>query len=222
MSSANLGAILTGVGIAVLMLVVLPFALHSTQLGTSGLFAPGNLETRFFASGQSFSNYAIFWHMLLGGVLTLLIPLQLLSALRNRWPIVHRWSGRFLCGCGLLTGVGGLGYITLRGTIGGVWMDAGFALYGVLLCLSAFQAIRYARAKRFADHRRWALRLFVLSMGSWLYRVHYGVWFALTDGIGSTPAFDGAFDLFQNVAFFLPYLFLLELWLRAGNRKTNA
>ena len=57
-------------------------------------------------------------------------------------------------------------------------------------------------------------RLFVLVLGSWLYRVHYGLWYLATDGLASTPEFTGTFDRVQNVAFYLPYLVLLEIWLR--------
>ena len=74
--------------------------------------------------------------------------------------------------------------------------------------------MRYARARNFQRHREWALRLFVLALGSWLFRVHYGLWFALTDGLGSTPDLTGPFDRIQVFAFFLPYLVWLEWYLR--------
>lgn len=201
-------------GLGLLMLLSLPFMLYSADLGRVGftLTEPG--ESRFFVTGQSVGNVAIFGHMMLGGVLMLMTPLQVWPGLRHRFPGFHRWSGRFLCLAAVLTGTGGLLYIGLRGTIGGAWMNLGFALYGGLIVLAAGQAIRHARARAFARHRRWALRLLVLSFGSWFYRVHYGLWYAATDGTASTPAFDGTFDLIQNFAFYVPYLLLLELWLR--------
>ncbi|WP_405049018.1 DUF2306 domain-containing protein [Roseobacter fucihabitans] len=195
-------------------MVLLPFSLHSSRLGLTGLAAADTLDSRFFAAGKSFGNHAIFGHMVLGGFLTLLVPLQLWGTLRRRAPALHRWCGRLLCGCAVLTGVGGLAYIAVRGTIGGAWMNAGFALYGALLIISALQTVRYALKNRFSDHRTWALRLFVLSIGSWIYRIHYGVWYALTDGLASTPTFEGRFDLIQNFAFYLPYLVALEIWRR--------
>ena len=114
----------------------------------------------------------------------------------------------------LLTGAAGCAFILTRGTIGGRWMDAGFLLYGALMMLAAVQAWRFARAGRFVPHRAWALRLFVLVLGSWLYRVHYGLWYLATDGLASNPEFTGTFDSVQNFAFYLPYLVLLEIWLR--------
>ncbi|WP_254813682.1 hypothetical protein [Rhodovulum sp. ES.010] len=94
----------------------------------------------------------------------------------------------------LIAGVTGTAYIVLRGTIGGPVMDAGFAGYGVLLMVAAVQTLRSGRAGNLEHHRDWALRLFWLALGSWLYRVHYGVWYALTDGLWSNDAFTGAGD----------------------------
>lgn len=91
-------------------------------------------------------------------------------------------------------------------------MDLGFGLYGGLMLLAAVQTVRHARARAFGQHQVWALRLAVLAMASWAYRVHYGLWFALTGGIASTPEFTGLFDQIQVFASFLPYLLLLELW----------
>lgn len=214
MATVKLRNIGVTVGLGLLVLLMLPFALYALQEGRVVFAGSGGSESRLFTPGALLSNYAIFGHMMLGGVLTLLVPLQALPVLRQKLPRVHRWSGRFLCGVALLTAAGGLTYIAARGTIGGMPMDVGFALYGVLLGLCAVQAVRRARARQFDAHRRWALRLLVLCLGSWLYRVHYGVWYALTGGLASTPTFEGTFDLIQNVAFYLPYLVLLELWMR--------
>ncbi|MBW4709495.1 DUF2306 domain-containing protein [Roseobacter sp. YSTF-M11] len=211
---------LVSVGMCGLVLLMLPFVLHALRAGVEGLSASPDIDSRFYEAGRGFSNAAIFGHMVLGGVLTACAPLQLLTGMRQKWPVLHRWSGRVLVGAACLTGLGGLVFIVLRGTIGGLWMDAGFGVYGALLTLCAIQAVRHARAGRFATHRQWALRLFVLSLGSWLYRVHYGLWYAVTGGVASTATFDGAFDIVQNVAFYLPYLIVLEVWMARSRVQT--
>jgi len=93
-------------------------------------------------------------------------------------------------------------------------MDFAFALYGLCVLLCALQTVRRARQREMILHREWALRLFVLAIGSLLYRVHYGIWYELTGGIGMAPRFSGPFDQFQNFAFFVPYLLLVELYVR--------
>ena len=220
MAIIRLRTVATTAGLSLVALLALPFVLHAVGAGLAGLFDPTGRESRFFVPGDSISNGAIFGHMVLGGLLMVFMPLQLVPVLRRRFPTVHRWCGRAVCLGAVLTGAGGLAYIVFQGTIGGPWMDAGFALYGTLLVLSALQAVRHGRARRFAQHRRWALRLVLLAFGSWFYRLHYGIWYLLTGGLASTPRFDGAFDLVQNVAFYLPYLLLLELWLRRERRES--
>ncbi|GFE52248.1 DUF2306 domain-containing protein [Roseobacter cerasinus] len=204
------------IGWGLLILLALPFVHWSLTSGVGPLTGADLADNRFYTPQLTLANLAIFSHMALGAGLMLFIPLQVWPGLRQRWPGYHRWMGRVLCLAGVIVGLGGLTYIAMRGTIGGVWMNAGFALYGALVVICAGQALRHARYKAFAIHRQWALRLLVLSFGSWLYRVHYGLWYLATGGVASTPDFDGAFDLVQNFAFYLPYLLALELelWMR--------
>ena len=198
-----------------LMALVWPFVRHALELGALGLTDGAATQSRLFTPGAQVPNVAIFAHMAAGAVLTLMIAVQLLDGLRQRWMRLHRINGYLMFTCAMLTGAGGLAYIAFQGTIGGPWMNTGFALYGGLMIGVAIQTVRRAQQRRVSSHRRWALRLFVLAMGSWLYRVHYGIWYALTGGVASNEAFTGTFDLVQNFAFYLPYLLMLELWFRS-------
>ena len=193
-----------------LVLCTLPFAYHASQLGIRGLGSAAD-TSRVFTPNAPLTNFSVFLHMLVGATITVLAPLQLSLWLRTKKPKIHRTIGKALVFLAIPTALGGFGYILLRGTIGGTAMNAAFAVYGALLLIAAFQTIRFARARNFTRHNRWALRFFFLIIGSWIYRVHYGLWFAIIGQTGHTPAFDGGFDLFQNWAFFAPYLLILEL-----------
>ena len=208
------GVIFGTVAVFLLMLSVWWFVDHSVRQGVSGLTTDLSLVNRLYLSGATVTNIAIFSHMVLGGVLTLLVPLQIYGPLRRKWPALHRVTGRVLVLCGVGAGLGGLLYIALHGTIGGPVMDIGFALYGGLIVLTAVMAAWHAMSGRIHAHRAWALRFFVLALGSWIYRVHYGLWHALTGGIGTEPDFSGPFDVVQVFAFFLPYLAAVEVFLR--------
>lgn len=187
-------------------LLAIPFIIHAVRFGVSGLTTDLTGETHLFARGQTLANLSIFAHMVLGAVITLLAPVQFITPLRNRFPKVHRVTGRVFVGAAALGAIGGLTYIVTRRTIGGPVMDYAFAVYGVCVLVSAIQTGRYARARNFDTHNEWALRLFVLAMGSWLYRVQYGLWTTLTGGLWMAPGFSGPFDLFQDFAFYVPYL----------------
>lgn len=154
-------------------------------------------------------------HFAAGGLILVLGWIQLLGRVRKRFPALHRWSGRVYVAATLLAGVGGLTFIAVKGTVGGLVMDVGFGLYGVLMILAAVQTLRHAMAGRMGAHRAWALRLFALAIGSWLYRMDYGFWMLLADGAGHAPGFRGPFDRVMAFFFYLPNLLVVEAYLRA-------
>ncbi|QBF34089.1 DUF2306 domain-containing protein [Thalassococcus sp. S3] len=219
---ARLRPVIAPALLILLVLLTIPFGIYSANFGGNGLSGQLDGLSRFQIDTMPVTNASIFAHMLAGALVTCLAPLQLIGAIRRRWPRLHRLNGYILIVVATLTAIGGLVFISNRGTIGGPLMNMGFTLYGGLMLLSAIQAMRHARARRFDLHMAWALRLFVLAIGSWLYRVHYGLWYALTGGAASTAAFTGLFDQIQMFAFYLPYLALLEIWLQRRGINTFA
>ena len=206
-------------GLTVLFVAVLGFALPSVTRGFAALGGDHEAMGRF--AGTRLSDLGLFSHMIAGGIISLLAFVQWAGPLRRRWPVAHRMSGRLLVPLAFLTALGGLTYIALRGTIGGPLMSAGFALYGLLMAGAAVQTLRFAMAGAVTRHQRWGTRLIILCLGSWLYRVHYGLWYggtcAISDtlcGIGSQEDFQGLFDQVQVFAFYLPYLLIAELIMR--------
>ncbi|WP_136658857.1 DUF2306 domain-containing protein [Nitratireductor sp. XY-223] len=218
-------AVLQFLAVGALVLLSAPFVLHALHFGFGGLVSDLSRVTHLYRTDGTVSNPAMFGHMVAGAVITLLAPLQLLTVLRRRLPFVHRLIGYVVCCTAVLTAVGGLAYIWLRQTIGvayiwlrqtigGPLMDFAFAGYGLCVLAAAIQAVRFARARDFERHRRWALRMFVLAIGSWIYRVHYQLWHLATGGLWTEPGFTGPFDLFQLFAFYVPYLVGLEIYFR--------
>lgn len=171
---------------------------------------------------QPAANVGIGLHFATGGVILLLGSIQLIKNIRVRFPAVHRWVGRIYVAASLVAAVGGLLFIVVRGTIGGTVMDIGFGLYGVLMLIAAVQTIRYARAGRLDLHRAWALRLYALAIGSWLFRMEHGFWYALSGHYGHTPQFTGGFDKIMAFFFYVPNLLVAEIFIRATKQKTSA
>jgi Predicted membrane protein (DUF2306) len=169
---------------------------------------------RLYDASHPLATMSIGLHFATGALLLVMGPVQLLSRVRARWPALHRWVGRVSVVVAGITGAAGLGFIVVQGTIGGVPMNIGFALYGGLMVLAAVQTLRFARAKDLEAHRAWALRLYALIIGSWLYRMEYGFLFALADGAGHTGTFDARIDVVMSFFFYVPNLMLVELVLR--------
>ncbi|MEM7500307.1 MAG: DUF2306 domain-containing protein [Pseudomonadota bacterium] len=210
------------IGWLLLVLMLGPFALYAALQGVGGIAGDLPADNRFLLADATASNLSIFTHMITGAAITFLAPFQLVGAVRRRWPRLHRLLGRMLVALAIPTALGGLGFIFIRGTEGGWIMDLGAFGYGACVLVSAVETFRHARAGRFALHREWALRLFVLAIASWIYRMHYVLWYLATDGLWSNEDFTGAFDLVTIFAFYIPYLALIEVYIRATRPSDRA
>jgi Predicted membrane protein (DUF2306) len=186
------------------------------HLGQWNILVPGLYDQRNLTAV-----FAIAAHFATGAVILLLGPVQLIGAVRNRWPRFHRWLGRIYVCTAAVAGIGGLGFIFSKGTIGGAAMNIGFGLYGVLILLAAVQTYRNARHRRWEAHRAWAIRLFALAIGSWLYRLDYGFWLTVASPIGHTPDYRGTFDIVMSFFFYLPNLVVAELFIRAARLRAH-
>ena len=169
---------------------------------------------KLYEAGKPAATTGIGAHFAAGALILVLGPIQLVGAVRRNAPALHRWLGRAYVAAAFLAGVGGLAFIMLQGTIGGWPMNIGFAIYGGLMVLAAVETIRHAMARRIEVHRAWAIRLFALAIGSWLYRLYYGFWELIAGSAGHTPTFDGPFDYVMDFFFFVPNLIIAELFIR--------
>jgi hypothetical protein len=88
-----------------------------------------------------------------------------------------------------------------------------------LIITFALVAWRAARARTFTNHRRWALRTWIVASGVWFQRVGIFGWTTLDPAaIGMTKDFDGWFDLSWAFGCYLLPLAILELYLRVKDR----
>lgn len=170
-----------------------------------------------YRTGDPVGNTTLGLHLLLAAVITAGGLLQLLPALRHRVPALHRWNGRVFLAASLLASVGGLYLVWTRDGAGALSMDVGISLNGVLILIFGVQAWRLAVARRIEDHRRWALRTFVLVSGVWFFRVGMMGWILANGGrpVGIGETFDGPFVRTLAFACYLLPLAGVELWLRA-------
>jgi hypothetical protein len=188
---------------------------YRTTLG--GDFAGWNAKPLItgHVPGDTAGNGQFAIHVLTAGVMTLAGLVQLVPAVRARWPRLHRWSGRLFLTAALLLSLGGLwltwgrgSYLTLTGAVA-ISLDALLIIgFGTL-------AWRAARRRDFAAHRRWALRTFMAASAVWFMRVGYMAWGIGTGGAGIGPRMNGPFDLVWAFGTYLLPLAVLEIYLRA-------
>lgn len=175
-----------------------------------------------FVAGDTAGNLFFAVHVLMAAVITFGGLVQLVPAIRGRWPAAHRWNGRLYLASALILALGGLWMTWARGTWLNLAGGIGITLDACLILGFAALAWQAARHRRFADHRRWAIRLFVVASAVWFMRVSYMAWGMASGGAGIGKAMDGPFDLFLAFANSLLPLAVAELYLRAGAHGTPA
>lgn len=167
-----------------------------------------------YVAGDSFGNIAVGVHLFLAFVVTICGPLQLIPQIRTHAPVFHRWNGRIYLTTAVVTSIAGLVMLFHRGSVGDTTQHAGIAFNAVLVIVFAAMALRYALARDFVTHRRWALRLFLAVSGVWFYRVGLMLWLVANKGpAGFDPVtFQGPFLYFISFANYLLPLIVLEIY----------
>lgn len=211
-AAARLWFLVAATGLAIFAVYI------GVSYGRAALGGPPG-ESRWVA-GDGLGNAMLSLHLVFALLMTGIGVLQLIPALRRRAPALHRGMGRVFMVGAVLGSLSGFYLIWVRGTVGGVSMQVATSLNGVLIIAFAILAWRHARARRFEEHRRWALRLFLAANGVWFFRVGLMLWLLVWQApVGFDPkTFTGPFLLVLNYAQFLLPLAVLELYLRVRGR----
>jgi hypothetical protein len=208
----------TVVAVAGQMMFALYLAvLYGAAIVTGNYAAWNRVMPRGYVAGDTFGNWMVGTHVM--GALVILVAgaLQITPYVRRSWPVFHRWLGRAYMGVAAVMSVGGLYLLWVKGTVGDVWQHLGTTLNALLILWFAAMALTTARARQFAEHRRWALRLYLVVAGVWFFRVGLMAWLLVWR---APVGFDGKTftgPLLTALAFgqTLVPLAVLELYLRS-------
>ena len=202
---------------AYILAVFYPPIAQSGLYGLQGMHLPAG-----FREGDTLGNLAAVAHVLLAAIVIGGGPLQLMPAVRRHAPTFHRWLGRSYLLAAVISAVGGLYMTWTRHSIGDMVSQITISIDGVLILVFAFLAVRTAMAGRFAEHRRWALRLFMAASAVWFFRVALMGWATLTGGWGiDWETFTGPFLYTLGAAQYLLPLAMLEWYFHCQKRETG-
>jgi uncharacterized membrane protein len=176
--------------------------------------------THGYIPGDTMGNLAIVVHLTSAVVVILAGLLQLVPKVRELAPSLHRWNGRLYVVTAFAISLAGLYMTWIRGSVGDLVQHLGSSLMAVLIMVCAVMALRYALARDFKTHRRWALRLYVVVSASLFIRAVFFLSVLLNHGpFGFDPAtFSGPFLTFMIFAQYLVPLAVLEIYLRTQDR----
>jgi tetratricopeptide (TPR) repeat protein len=208
-------------GVAVIGQLVFAFAVASFY-GLTALRGDfhGWKITNGYIPGVTKGNLAVAMHLISAVIVMLAGAVQLVPPVRNRFPAFHRWNGRVYMLTAVALSLAGLYMQWIRGSVGDLPQHIGSAVNAILIWLCAGMALRYALARDFKTHRRWALRLFMVVSASWFYRLAFFLTLLVFRGpFGFDPTtFTGPFPTFMSFAQYLLPLAVLEIYLRAQDR----
>ncbi len=140
-------------------------------------------------------------HIALATVITIGDPLQLIKKLRNKFRKAHRVSGLIYITSAFLISIAGFYLVWVKGSVGGLVGSIFISINGILIFICAFYAFKKAVNKQFAEHQKWAIRLFFAMSGVWFFRVLLMLWLTIFKApLGFAPV------LFQGPALVLLYI----------------
>jgi uncharacterized membrane protein len=201
---------------------ILGFYAEPTLHGNFEAWSKNKMLPHGYVEGDTFGNLMFAVHVLFAAIMTLGGTLQLIPALRRRVPALHRWSGRVYVATAITLAVGGLLMVWVAGRRNNLWGAFAISLDAVLIIAFAALALRYAIARDIVNHRRWALRLFMVANGVWFMRVGYMAWILVNQGsVGIANNGTGPFDVFWALGCFLLPLAFLELYLHAKDQGSR-
>ncbi|GAB3247809.1 DUF2306 domain-containing protein [Chitinimonas naiadis] len=203
-----------------LMFVAYLLAFYGRHAVAGQFLAWNKVVPHAWRPGDMLGNAAMVVHVALAGLVISGGLLQLLPWLRQRVPLLHRWNGRLYMLGALLASSAGLYMVWVKGAVGDLSQHLGLTLDAILIFVFAALAWRAARQRRFDQHRRWALRLFMVVSGVWFFRVGLMFWLMLNQGpVGfDMHSFTGPTLTVLAFADYLLPLAMLELYFLAQRR----
>jgi len=176
--------------------------------------------THGYLPGVTKGNFAVDMHLASAAVVMLAGAIQLVPQVRNRFPAFHRWNGRMYLLTAATVSLAGLYMTWIRGSVGDLSQHIGGTVNALLIWICGGLALRYAIARDFKTHRRWALRLFLVVSASWFIRIMLFLWFMIWRApVGLDPTtFTGPLPTTLGYAQYLIPLAVLEIYFRAQDR----
>lgn len=177
-----------------------------------------------YVKGDTFGNAALFSHVIPAALLSVGGIIQLLPIVRRKFPAVHRWNGRMFLTLGLLGALSGLYLTWVRGARLSDLGSLGISINGVLIIVAVIFAWRYATAKQFDFHMRWAIHAFLLVNGVWFFRLYLMAWYVANQGPnGNTSTIDGPMDIFLSFACYGIPMLIAEcvFWAKRQNQASK-
>lgn len=175
-----------------------------------------------YHAGDFSGNLAFAAHAIGAGFVAFGGALQLIPMIRNTYPRFHRINGYIYLTTVFCLAISGFYLVWIRDPDPIDLSGVGTTINGFLILAFTYFTVRNAVKRDIASHRKWALRLFLVSNAQWILRV--GVFSYLITGnvLGMKPAFGDPFFYIWTFGCFLLPLMMLQLFFYAEEKGTKA
>ena len=175
-----------------------------------------------YKAGDSTGNAMFAAHTIGAGIVAFGGALQLIPKLRSIVPTFHKVNGYIYLTTVMCLALSGFYLSWIREASPNAISAIGTSINGFLIIGFAYLTVKTARIRRVQQHRRWAIRLFLVSNAQWFLRV--GVFSYLITGtvMGTEPAFGDPFFSVWTFACFLLPLVTAELYFFASRSNSTS
>jgi uncharacterized membrane protein len=150
----------------VLSVGVAAYAVIGYSLAPLGALVHPDMKADFIAHPAG-----LYAHVFSAAFALLLGPLQFSTALRRKYPKLHRWLGRLYLSLGVL--IGGMSGLYIAQFAYGGWVArTGFAALSLCWLITGWFAYRAIRRGAVAEHKKWMVRNFALAFAAVMLRIY--------------------------------------------------
>lgn len=173
-----------------------------------------------YHAGDTAGNFAFAAHTIGAGIVAFGGAIQLIPKVRAIAPKFHNINGYVYLITVFFLAISGFYLSWVRGSNPSFLAAVGTSINGFLILIFAFLTLKTAMARKIANHRKWAIRLFLVSNAQWFLRV--GVFAYMISGtvVGANPAFGDPFFPFWTFGCFLVPLIAAELYFYASEKRS--
>lgn len=203
----------------------IPFIYHAFMIGADFAYDGVAEYSVFETQNPRIALYLIAWHMIFGASMNFLAPFQVhlgISGKSRKW---HKYIGITTLSIATFGAIVGSLYFSMYKDVN--WGTQGHAefhvyqgggMYGVVMLYVIYKCIQSLVQKQYTSHKEWAIRLFILAIGSWLNRVTTGwivVFFLTAGAVGiERPVNPEIFAYINPWSFYIVPLAVYEVYVR--------
>jgi uncharacterized membrane protein len=175
-----------------------------------------------FEEGNVIGNVSLGLHLMFAAVISFLAPLQLIPSFRLKLPSVHKWMGRIYIIAALILALGGI-HLSMSGreVVGDLSQHIAITINALIILVTAVLTFFHAFKRKFAIHKRWALRLFWAVNGVFMFRIGLMFWIMVNQkprGI-DMDSFSGLPLTIIAISVYLLPMLIVEAYLRVRDNK---